>query len=112
MLIREPADINALEWEKMDGLVPAIVQDAFDGRVLMQAYMSRESLLYSLENSSVTFWSRSRQKLWNKGESSGHFQQVKSMHFDCDGDAVLIKVDQVGVVCHTGRETCFFNQFM
>ena len=84
MLIRDARDINAIDWQKMEGLVPAIVQDAFDGRVLMLAYMNREALAYSLDNGQVTFWSRSREELWTKGETSGNTLELKAVHADCD----------------------------
>ena len=90
-----------------DGLVPAIVQDAIDGRVLMLAWMDDEALHRTLTTGRCTYWSRSRQEYWVKGESSGHQQWVRSVALDCDGDAVLIKVDQVGAACHTGDRTCF-----
>jgi phosphoribosyl-AMP cyclohydrolase / phosphoribosyl-ATP pyrophosphohydrolase len=90
-----------------DGLVPAIVQDAGDGRVLTQAWMSRESLERTLETGQTWFWSRSRQELWRKGATSGNTQAVRSVSLDCDQDAVLVLVDQTGVACHTGAATCF-----
>jgi phosphoribosyl-ATP pyrophosphohydrolase/phosphoribosyl-AMP cyclohydrolase len=107
MLIREPADINSLEWKKMDGLIPAVVQDAFDGRVLMQAYMNRESLFYSLENRSVTFWSRSRGELWTKGETSGNTLEPVAIHADCDKDCLLVLAIPAGPACHRNTDTCF-----
>ena len=94
------------------GLVPAIIQDMDSREVLMMAYMNAESLEKTLETGTTWFWSRSRGKLWNKGESSGHFQYVKSINFDCDGDTLLIKVEQIGVACHTGTKSCFFNQLV
>jgi phosphoribosyl-ATP pyrophosphohydrolase/phosphoribosyl-AMP cyclohydrolase len=90
-----------------DGLVPAIVQDAGDGRVLTQAWMSRESLERTLETGQTWFWSRSRQELWRKGATSGNTQAVRSVSLDCDQDALLVLVDQTGVACHTGAATCF-----
>ncbi len=92
------------------GLVPAIVQDASDDRVLMLAYMNRESLEKTLETGRTWFFSRSRGKLWNKGETSGHFQNVREILLDCDADALLIKVDQTGPACHTGNRSCFFRR--
>ena len=92
-----------------DGLVPAVVQDAGDGRVLTQAWMSRESLERTLERGETWFWSRSRQELWHKGATSGNTQAVRSVRVDCDGDAILVLVDQTGVACHTGAATCFFD---
>ncbi|MHB8170203.1 MAG: bifunctional phosphoribosyl-AMP cyclohydrolase/phosphoribosyl-ATP diphosphatase HisIE [Thermincolia bacterium] len=91
------------------GLIPAIIQDHATREVLMMAFMNREGLEKTLETGKTWFWSRSRQKLWNKGETSGHFQMVKSMAYDCDADTLLIEVEQLGVACHTGSRTCFFN---
>ena len=107
MLIRDSRDINAIDWDKMEGLVPAIVQDAFDGRVLMQAYMNREALAYSLDNGQVTFWSRSRGELWTKGETSGNTLQLVSVHADCDGDCLLVMALPDGPACHRDTDTCF-----
>lgn len=91
-----------------DGLIPAIVQDAADGTVLMQAYMSAESLQKTLETKETWFYSRSRNQLWHKGETSGHIQKVKEIRADCDGDCLLIKVEQIGgIACHTGQRSCF-----
>ncbi len=92
------------------GLVPAIVQDATDGRVLMLAYMNKESLEKTVETGKTWFFSRSRQKLWNKGETSGHFQEVKEVLVDCDADTLVVKVNQTGPACHTGHPTCFFRK--
>ena len=92
-----------------DGLVPAIAQDAATGEVLMLAWMNRESLQRTLEDGYATYFSRSRQKLWKKGETSGHTQRVLSISYDCDGDAILMQVEQTGPACHTGAKSCFFN---
>jgi len=92
------------------GLVPAITQDANDGTVLMMAWMNREAVRHTLETGDVTYWSRSRQKMWRKGETSGHTQTLKDFRIDCDGDTLLLQVDQAGVACHTGRHTCFFRR--
>jgi phosphoribosyl-AMP cyclohydrolase / phosphoribosyl-ATP pyrophosphohydrolase len=90
------------------GLVPAIVQDYLDGTILMMAWMNRESLQKTLETGRTWFWSRSRQELWPKGETSGHVQHVKSIRYDCDSDAILITAEQVGeIACHTGERSCF-----
>jgi phosphoribosyl-ATP pyrophosphohydrolase/phosphoribosyl-AMP cyclohydrolase len=97
-----------VQWDA-DGLVPAVVQDAADGRVLMLAYMNAESLGLTLETGYTHFWSRSRQALWKKGESSGHVQRVREVRLDCDGDTVLVKVEQTGPACHTDAPTCFFR---
>ena len=91
------------------GLIPAIVQDAKTGAVLMLAYMNGESLARTAETGQTWFWSRSRQELWHKGETSGNTQEVQSITYDCDGDALLVKVEQKGVACHTGAYSCLFN---
>jgi phosphoribosyl-AMP cyclohydrolase len=88
-------------------LIPAIVQDVSSNEVLMLAYMNTESLALTLSTGKATYWSRSRNELWIKGETSGHFQEVHSVSLDCDGDAILLKVTQTGVACHTGDRTCF-----
>ncbi|MER6510733.1 phosphoribosyl-AMP cyclohydrolase [Nonomuraea sp. NPDC001636] len=90
-----------------DGLVPAIAQQHDTGEVLMMAWMNDEALHLTLTTGRATYWSRSRDKLWVKGDTSGHVQHVKSVALDCDGDTILLKVDQVGVACHTGDRTCF-----
>jgi len=88
-------------------LIPAIVQDISSNEVLMLAYMNTESLALTLSTGKATYWSRSRNELWVKGATSGHFQEVHSVSLDCDGDAILLKVTQTGVACHTGDRTCF-----
>ena len=97
-----------LKWTE-DGLIPAIIQDAHTGRVLMMAWMNRASLEKTLETRKTWFWSRSRKKFWMKGESSGHTQSVRDIAFDCDGDVLLIQVEQVGTACHEGFRSCFFR---
>ncbi|MCL6474654.1 MAG: phosphoribosyl-AMP cyclohydrolase [Firmicutes bacterium] len=92
------------------GLIPAIVQDADNGDVLMMAWMNREALQRTIETGKATYWSRSRQKFWVKGETSGHFQEVQGIYIDCDADVVLLKVKQVGAACHEGYRSCFFRQ--
>lgn len=92
-----------------DGLIPAIVQEQGTGRVLMMAWMNRPSLEKTIETGKTCFWSRSRQKFWIKGESSGHTQAVKDIAFDCDGDTLLIQVEQIGAACHEGYKSCFFR---
>jgi phosphoribosyl-AMP cyclohydrolase len=92
-----------------DGLIPAIIQEASTGRVLMMAWMNRASLQKTLELGKTVFWSRSRQAFWIKGESSGHTQTVKDLAIDCDGDTLLIQVEQVGSACHEGYKSCFFR---
>ena len=94
-----------------DGLVPAIAQCAETGEVLMLAWMNAESLRLTLEEKRGVYFSRSRQKLWRKGESSGHIQELVSAHIDCDGDTILLKVRQTGAACHTGARSCFFQDF-
>lgn len=99
-----------IQWSE-DGLVPAIAQDGASGRVLMFAYMNRESLLKTVETGEAHYWSRSRGRLWHKGEESGHTQRVIEIRLDCDGDVVLLSIEQVGgIACHTGRESCFFRR--
>jgi phosphoribosyl-AMP cyclohydrolase len=93
-----------------NGLVPAIAQDAKTGNVLMLAWMNADSLRRTLETGDVTYWSRSRKSLWRKGETSGHTQRLVSAFIDCDGDTLLLKVDQKGPACHTGASNCFFRK--
>ncbi len=102
--------LAAVAWNA-DGLVPAIAQDAASGAVLMLAWMNREALALTLAERRAVYWSRSRQKLWRKGEESGHVQHLRDIRLDCDGDTLLLLVEQVGgIACHTGRPNCFFNQ--
>jgi phosphoribosyl-AMP cyclohydrolase len=102
--------LNKVNWAD-DGLVPAIAQDAASGRVLMVAWMNREALKRTAESGEAVYWSRSRRKLWHKGEESGHIQKVKEIRLDCDQDVVLLQVEQVGgIACHTGRASCFFSR--
>jgi phosphoribosyl-ATP pyrophosphohydrolase/phosphoribosyl-AMP cyclohydrolase len=100
--------LDQVKWDS-NGLVPAIVQDHRSGDVLMLAYMNRESLKRSLESGQTWFWSRSRRCLWHKGETSGHFQSIREIRCDCDADALLVRVDQQGVACHTGAWSCFYR---
>ena len=93
-----------------DGLIPAIIQEQATGRVLMMAWMNRASLEKTIETGKTHFWSRSRQKFWMKGETSGHTQAVKDVAFDCDGDTLLIQVEQIGAACHEGYRSCFFRE--
>ncbi len=104
--------IKKVNFEKGDGLVPAIVQDTSNDRVLMQAYMNEEALRLTLESGKMHFWSRSRKRIWLKGEESGHHSLVQNAVLDCDSDAILFKVQQIGAVCHTGEETCFHKPFI
>ena len=92
------------------GLVPVIAQDAHNGRVLMMAWMNKEAAEETLATGQVCYWSRSRQSLWRKGETSGHTQKLVSFYIDCDGDTLLIEVEQKGPACHTGEQTCFFTR--
>lgn len=102
--------LNKINWSE-DGLVTAIAQDAASGRVLMVAWMNREALKLTWQKNEAVYWSRSRKKLWHKGEESGHFQSVKEIRLDCDGDVVLLQVEQQGgISCHTGRASCFFSR--
>ena len=102
--------IASLKWDE-NGLIPAIAQDATSGRVLMFAWMNRESLEESLRSGNAVYWSRSRQGLWRKGEDSGHFQKLLALRTDCDSDVLLLAVEQVGgIACHTGRESCFYQE--
>jgi phosphoribosyl-AMP cyclohydrolase len=101
--------LDAIAWNA-DGLVPAVAQDASSGEVLMLAWMSRESLATTVATGEAVYWSRSRACLWRKGETSGHLQRIVEIRLDCDADAILLRVEQVGgVACHTGRRRCFFN---
>ncbi|HGG59336.1 MAG TPA: phosphoribosyl-AMP cyclohydrolase [Gammaproteobacteria bacterium] len=100
--------LSSLKYNS-DGLIPAIAQQHDTGEVLMMAWMNKQSLQETLETGRVCFWSRSRQKLWRKGESSGQIQRLKAIRVDCDGDTLLLSVDQTGPACHTGRKSCFYN---
>ena len=101
--------LNQLKTDQ-NGLIPAIIQDDENKEVLMVGYMNREAVRKTLESGRVCFWSRSRQEYWIKGETSGHTQNVRTVAFDCDGDALLIKVEQKGGACHTGYRSCFFRE--
>ena len=101
--------LDAVRWDAQ-GLVPAIAQDAESGQILMVAWMNREALRLTRETGHVVYWSRSRGKLWHKGEESGHWQTVREIRLDCDSDALLLRVEQVGgIACHTGRRRCFYK---
>jgi phosphoribosyl-AMP cyclohydrolase len=106
--------LEAVRWDR-DGLVPVIAQEQSSGDILMFAYMNREALVQTVERGQAVYFSRSRQRLWHKGEESGHIQVVHDMRLDCDGDVVLLKVTQQGhepgIACHTGRHSCFFHRF-
>jgi phosphoribosyl-AMP cyclohydrolase len=102
--------LNKVNWAQ-DGLVPALAQETGSGRVLTVAWMNREALKKTVQSGEAHYWSRSRKKLWHKGEESGHVQKVKSIRLDCDEDVILLEVEQVGgIACHTGRHSCFFQR--
>ncbi|MGE4215303.1 MAG: phosphoribosyl-AMP cyclohydrolase [Anaerotignaceae bacterium] len=103
--------MNFIDELKFDekGLIPVIAQDYENGQVLMLAYANREAVALTLEKGTVHYYSRSRQELWHKGDTSGHFQIVKEIFYDCDGDTLLIKVEQKGAACHTGKRSCFYR---
>lgn len=101
--------LDAVHWNG-DGLIPVVAQDAASGDVLMLAWMNRDALAVTVDEGYACYWSRSRQKLWRKGEASGHRQKIVDLRLDCDGDTVLLRVEQVGgIACHTGRRHCFFR---
>lgn len=103
--------LDDLLWDK-DGLIPAIAQDAVTGEVLMFAWMNRDALARTVETGEAVYFSRSRGRLWHKGEESGHTQKVREIRIDCDNDVVLLKIEQVGgIACHTGRRSCFFQKY-
>jgi phosphoribosyl-AMP cyclohydrolase len=102
--------LDEIPWSK-EGLVTAIAQDAVSGKILMVAFMNREALQETVATGQAVYWSRSRKKLWRKGEESGHVQKLVELRLDCDADALLLKVEQAGgIACHTGRESCFFRK--
>ena len=101
--------LDDITWNE-DGLLPAVAQDANTGRILMVAWMDREALALTAQEQRAVYWSRSRRKLWRKGEESGHVQTVKEIRLDCDGDVIILQVEQLGgIACHTGRESCFYR---
>lgn len=107
-----PNWLDQVAWNQ-DGLVPAIAQDADNGDVLMMAWMNRAALAETIAQGEVVYWSRSRAKLWHKGETSGNVQKLVELHLDCDNDAILLRVEQIGgVACHTGRRHCFFQKLI
>jgi phosphoribosyl-AMP cyclohydrolase len=104
--------LDQVAWDE-HGLVPVIAQDAQSGEVLMVAWMDREALALTVSGGEAVYWSRSRQRLWHKGEESGHVQRVHEIRLDCDGDVILLKIDQIGgIACHTGRRSCFFQRHL
>jgi len=103
--------LDSVNWNS-DGLVPAIAQDAESGRILMMAWMNREALALTASQGEAVYFSRSRNKLWHKGESSGHTQKVREIRLDCDADVIVLQIEQIGgIACHTGRESCFYRVF-
>jgi len=102
-------DLNSIDWEKVDNLLPVVVQDSSSLEVLMVAYMNREALELTLSTGYAHYFSRTKGRIWKKGESSGHTQEIVDILLDCDNDTLLIKVNQIGVACHTGRKSCFFT---
>ncbi len=102
--------LDEIKWDK-DGLVPAIAQETGSGKILMMAWMNREALELTVQEDRAIYWSRSRNKLWRKGEESGHVQTLKSIRLDCDNDVILMEVEQLGgIACHTGRHNCFYKE--
>ncbi|MBT3013819.1 MAG: phosphoribosyl-AMP cyclohydrolase [Candidatus Thiodiazotropha endolucinida] len=102
--------LDAVKWDR-DGLVPAIAQEVGSGKLLMMAWMNAEALRLTKESGHAVYWSRSRKKLWHKGEESGHQQRVQAIRIDCDGDVILLEVEQKGgIACHTGRHNCFYRE--
>lgn len=104
-------EAEALHWDA-NGLLPAVIQDANTLQVLMVAWMNRETLIETIETGRMVYWSRSRQERWRKGDTSGDVQHLRSAAYDCDGDALLFRVDQVGAACHTGSRSCFFRSLV
>ena len=105
----QPDWLDEIKWTS-DGLVPAIAQDYETGQILMMAWMNRESLVLTVQENRAIYWSRSRQKLWRKGEESSHVQQIHEIRLDCDNDVIILKVEQLGgIACHTGRRSCFYR---
>jgi phosphoribosyl-AMP cyclohydrolase len=107
--VTDPVELDELRFDDR-GLIPAVVQDADNGDVLMMAWMNRESLERTLDEGRTVFWSRSRRGLWRKGDTSGHVQHVEEVRADCDGDVLLVRVHQIGAACHTGERSCFFRR--
>ncbi|MFW3327821.1 phosphoribosyl-AMP cyclohydrolase, partial [Aliarcobacter butzleri] len=101
--------LNKIDWEKMNNLIPVITQDAKTNEVLMLAYMNKEALELTIKTNYAHYFSRSKQRIWKKGESSNHLQEIVEILVDCDNDTLLLKVNQTGVACHTGRKSCFYT---
>jgi len=108
----EKVDLGVLDWEKMNGLLPVIVQDADNKEILMQAYVNEEALKLTLEKGYAHYFSRSRNSIWKKGETSGNIQKIVKIFVDCDGDCLLYLVKQHGPACHTGAHSCFFRELV
>lgn len=109
--MNQPAWLAPLRWNR-DGLIPVIAQDHESGEVLMLAWMNAQALQQTLTSGQAVYWSRSRNRLWHKGETSGHIQRIHEVRLDCDGDALLLRVEQIGgIACHTGRAHCFYQHF-
>lgn len=109
MVLLAMSYLDDINWDN-DGLVPAIAQDKTSGQILMVAWMNREALELTVNENRAIYWSRSRQKLWRKGEESGHIQQLIELRLDCDSDVIMMKVNQIGnIACHTGRTSCFYR---
>jgi len=106
----KPSQIDKIDFAKGNGLVPVVTQEAKTGKVLMLAYANREAVESTMRSKRATYWSRSRNELWIKGDTSGHVQKVRRVLVDCDGDTLLYVVDQVGPACHTGKHSCFFSK--
>jgi len=107
--VSTPSWLDAVHWNS-DGLVPAIAQEASSGQILMMAWMNKEALQLTAQLKQAVYWSRSRNKIWHKGESSGHVQQVQEIRLDCDEDVIILQVEQMGgIACHTGRHSCFYR---
>ena len=110
-MVNKAKGLNQVRWDE-HGLVPVIAQEAATGDILMFAWMNRDALARTVETGEAVYWSRSRKKLWHKGEESGHTQKVSEIRLDCDEDVILLKIEQKGgIACHTGRHSCFFQKF-
>lgn len=109
---RELSEAVRILLKEPDSLIPAIAQDHLSGKVLMLAWMNQESLAITLQTKKATYWSRSRNELWVKGSTSGHFQLIKELWLDCDGDALVLSVEQIGSACHTGKDSCFHQNLL
>jgi len=111
MCMQDTEILDKLKYNQQ-GLIPAIVQDYKNGDVLMLAYMNKDSLQKTIDTGLATYWSRSRKCYWVKGETSGHFQKIQQIYFDCDYDTLLLKIEQIGAACHTGQRSCFYRKLL